>query len=485
MSARAWIAALLVALAPATSIAAETIAIVAQDATALRAGPRESAPQQAQLWPGDALEVRGERLDWLQVYDHRRERAGFVRAAQVKRVVLDKAEAPQLLAVLRFLRDTQGAEALAIAYAAAYLRAAPADAIDAEPFDALGSLADRLARRASARQGKTGEAALAAQLEVVAAYGVVMNGIERDGHLQLCYEGDAWRRVLAMPATPEQRARAALGLTRHDCIDAAMHPQERERLDEARAELLERIETTGLPPLVKNRVQMRRAGVWAGIAYARQRQGGQAGAAAQRALDALAAVDRHELIDSDEATYADAAVRTAASRWAADAGTAPNAAKLGVLTTPGRPGETCVALVDAKHGAAEPLLRRCTWGIVWAGSASVSPAGNALALAVQPLPSWRELWVFRRAGTGWVVDVLPAATGTPELGVIEFAGWVPGGTHLLAARDAKIDGRFRRSFELVRIDTLVTEKRADRPESLAAFRRWQDPRWTQRTVALR
>lgn len=113
----------------------------------------------------------------------------------------------------------------------------------------------------------------------------------------------------------------------------------------------------------------------------------------------------------------------------------------------GPPGETCVALVDARHGAAEPLLRRCTWGIVWTGSASVSPSGHALALAVQPLPSWRELWVFRR--------------------------------------DAKIDGRFRRSFELVRIDTLVTEKRADRPESLAAFRRWQDPRWTRQTVALR
>ena len=44
-------------------------------------------------------------------------------------VVLDEAHAPQMLAVLRFLRDTPGAEPLAIAYAAAYLKAAPAAAI--------------------------------------------------------------------------------------------------------------------------------------------------------------------------------------------------------------------------------------------------------------------------------------------------------------------------------------------------------------------
>ena len=83
-------------------------AIVAQDHTALRAGPRDSTPIQAVLWQGDALEVRGQRLDYLQVYDHRRERAGYVRASQVRTTRLGAEDAAELLSVLRFVRDLPG-----------------------------------------------------------------------------------------------------------------------------------------------------------------------------------------------------------------------------------------------------------------------------------------------------------------------------------------------------------------------------------------
>ena len=120
-----------------TAIALTTLAIVAQDATPLRAAPSASAANHAQLWQGELLEVRGSRLDHLQVYDHRREPAGYVRASQVRVLPASDAEAPQLLAVLRFLRDTPGAESLGIAYVAGYLKAAPAGQITAEPFDAL------------------------------------------------------------------------------------------------------------------------------------------------------------------------------------------------------------------------------------------------------------------------------------------------------------------------------------------------------------
>ena len=48
------------------------VAIVTQDSAALRAMPRDSGTTQAQLTAGDALEVRGERMDYLQVYYHRR-----------------------------------------------------------------------------------------------------------------------------------------------------------------------------------------------------------------------------------------------------------------------------------------------------------------------------------------------------------------------------------------------------------------------------
>ena len=56
-----------------TLVAAATLAIVTQDQSALRAAPRESAQQQTMLSQGDTLEVRGEKHDYLQVYDHRSE----------------------------------------------------------------------------------------------------------------------------------------------------------------------------------------------------------------------------------------------------------------------------------------------------------------------------------------------------------------------------------------------------------------------------
>ena len=194
------------------------VAIVTQDQAPLRAAPRESAQQQVVLWQGDSLEVRGEKQGYLQVYDYRRERAGYIRASQVRAHELKPTDAPELLSVVRFLRDTPGAEALGISYAAAYLKAAPADAIGAEPFDALGTMADRLARRASSRQAKANDPVLAAHLELAAAYGVKIQGFERDGRMQLCYDGEAFRRVLALASSDEQRARAALALTRHECI---------------------------------------------------------------------------------------------------------------------------------------------------------------------------------------------------------------------------------------------------------------------------
>mgnify|MGYP000437995935 FL=1 len=101
--------------APQPSPSAQGSAIVVQDQASLRAAPRDGAQQQASLWQGEVLEVRGERLDYLQVWDHKRERGGFIRASDVRRVALTEAEGPALLAVMRFVQDTPGAEALGIA----------------------------------------------------------------------------------------------------------------------------------------------------------------------------------------------------------------------------------------------------------------------------------------------------------------------------------------------------------------------------------
>lgn len=469
-------------------------AIVTTDQAALRALPRDSAPQQAQLWQGELLEVRGERLDHLQVWDHRRERGGFVKASQVKRTGLAPAEAPELLAVLRFVRDAPGSEALGIGLAAAWLQAAPAETVrgeaGAEVLDALGSLADRLAQRASgaALPGKQAQAALSAHLEVAARYGLQFASYEQPAGMRLCYDGDAFRRVLALPAAlPPQRARAVLALTQPECVDPQLSALDRHQLHLWRAEVLDRVDAQALPPHLKGRVALRRAAVWSTVAYERSRRGEPAQAAAQRALDELAGVQRTDLVEEDLPVWNDAAMRVNAVRWAAMPATqaAPVGARPAIVTQPGQAGETCVLLVDAKHDASRPLARRCTYALVWPQSASVNPEGQAVALAVQPLDGWRELWLFRRQGPDWLVDVLPPASLQPELGYAEFAGWVPGGKQMLVAREARGEGRYRRQYELLSLDSLATLRQATDPSVLGPFQRWQDPVWKRLSVSVR
>lgn len=472
-------------IAMASTAAPPDIAIVAQARTPLRAAARESAQQHALLWEGDTLEVRGQRLDFLQVYDHRRERAGFVRAAQVRRLGLTPEVAPDLLAIVRFLRDSPGAEALGIGYAAAYLQAAPAEAIGAELFDALGTMADRLARRASINRNPASAEVLAAHLDVVAHYGVVVRSFEHGGRMQLCYDGEALRRVLALPASAEQMARAALALTRPECVDPALTPRDRSALDDWRAEVLDRVPRLDLPEHLRNRLRMRSAAVWASIAFQRGRRGESAEDAAKRALSELASVNRQELAEEDRSAYSDAAVRVGASRWAAEP-TSSKSKGLAVTVRAGaEPGETCVLLIDEQHGPSKPLLQRCTFATVWVNSARANAAGTALALAVQPLDSWRELWVFQRSEAGWRVDIAPPGGDPAEPGYLEFAGWVPGLPKLLAARESKSEGRFVQSFEVLDLETLAVEKHADNPAYLSVFYRWQDAAWKKQTVSLR
>ena len=354
--------------ASTTSVIAPSMAIVLRDQTALRAAPRDSAPQQAVLWQGEALEVRGERLDYLQVWDPVRERGGFVRASQVHRSRLGAADAPALLTLVTFTRQSTGSEALGIGLVAAYLQAAPAEALrgpaGVEAFDALGTFADRLAQRVSAggAPNKAAEAALAAHLEVASRYGVHFASVERDGRMQICYDGDAFRRILARQAEPLQQARAVLALTRPECVDPALSVHDRAALDEWRVAVLDRVDTAKLPAYLRNRVAMRRAGLWSAIAFRRARLGGAvdteatAAGAAERAIDELAAIDKSELTDDDQAGFDSAAIRVSASRWAADSSAAPRLGAGGVslATAPGEPGQTCVLLVDAKHDASAP-----------------------------------------------------------------------------------------------------------------------------------
>ena len=110
--------------------------------------------------------------------------------------------------------------------------------------------------------------------------------------------------------------------------------------------------------------------------------------------------------------------------------------------------------------------------------------GPALVLAVQPLESWRELWVFHeRAGT-WTIDVLSPGADDPEEGYVEFAGFAAGTRRLLTVREVKDHGRFHRHFEELRLDDLALVRQASTPELLRDFGQWQDVEWRHNTLAL-
>lgn len=463
---------------------AGTLAVVTQDHTGLRAAASDSAAQQAQLWQGDVLEVRGRRLDHLQVWDHRRERGGYVRATQVQPLATTPKQAPQLLALLRFLRDQPGQEALGIAYAAAYLKAVPAAELDAEPFVALGQMAERLARRASRPQAG---AATSAHLDVAAGYGVRFTGIEREGTQRLCYDGTAWQQALALPASAEQKLQAVLGLTRPACVNPALAPRERRETLQQHAQWLAAVSDADialLPQTQRNRLHLRRAAVLATLAFEQVRAEGTAQPLARHAVDQLAAVQRDALADDDQPEAQEAALLVAASRWAAEPAVQQvEHRQLRLTVVPGDPGQRCLLLTDSPSGAT--LARRCSHGLVWLNSARFSSSGDAAAIAVQPLPGWRELWVLRRQPGGWAVDVLPPAAADPVLGTIEFAGFVPGTPKMLVAREALAEGRTRRRFEVLTLDTLVPEKSASEPGLLVLFGRWPDAAWKRTTVLLR
>lgn len=458
---------------------AAALAIVVQDHASLRAAPRSGAAELAVLWQGELLEVRGTQGGYAKVYTYQRERGGYLRSESLRSVGLGEAEAPALLAVLRFLRDSAGSEALGISYGAAYLKAAPAHAIDAEPFDAIARMAERLADQASGKRAPLPD--MAAHLEVVEQLGVHMRTFERNGRIQVCYDGELFRRVLAQPgAGAEERAHAALGLTRPDCIDPAMGAHLRGLIDDDRRELLEAVPERGLTAMTRSRLHARRASVWASIAYEEARHGRPSELAAQRALSELLSVHMDELGDDRRAEYLDALVRVGAIRWAA-APPAPVTGPLKFSATPGDAGQTCL-LFQGPGGV--PLTRRCTYGIVWVASARPLPQGRGLVVAVQPLECWRELWVFHQKADTWMIDVLSPGGDDPEAGYVDFAGFVPRTKRLLLVRELKDHGRFRRRFEELRLDDLALVRQASTPELLADFGRWQDVEWRRDTLAL-
>lgn len=500
------------------------VAIVAEDPAVMRNAPRDDAAPQATLWRGDWLEVRGEKAGFLQVYDHRHERPGFIRPSIVRVHRLDEASAPELRAVVRFLRDTAGSESLGIGYAALYLRAAPAGADASEVMAAIGTMASRLARRASARRADGRDAMLpgaspaastvAAQIEVAESYGVHFRSVDpllAGGRVRLCYDGDAWERVLSTPAAPPlERARAALFFAGSECLDPAASATDRRAWNDRRIHALESVDPAAppaIPAYLGARVRLRQAEALAWRAFDEARRAGAGDAAARAeggAIRELALVDRGVLAPEDLETYDDVAVRVAASRWASEVAPKPSSRRTSITVAPRAQGESCVRVLEGEGAKARLLAERCTFGVVWPSSLRWSAAGNVATLAVQPLPAWTELWVIQRgslvvtssapanttapapsAPPAWSIEPLVAATVEPEAGYVEAAGFSPDGAHLLVVREARGIGHPPRRFQMLSVPALTVEKQANAADKLLSFKRWSAAWWRGGTLALR
>ncbi len=474
------------------------LAIVADDQATLRAAPHESATRQTMLTQGDWLEVRGEQQGYLHVYDHRHERPGYIRPAQVRRVTVDEPSATSLHAVVDYLRDSPGQESLGIGYVAFYLKAAPLQAIGADIFDALGTLAGRLAARASASRSKAGDARLAEQLQVAESYGVHFVSFEADGTTRICYDGDAWKRVLALGGSAPMRVRAAIGLTDPRCVDPALGSTAALELATERATVLGAVEASAVAEGVlasdRSRMRAQAAIVHADLAYHAARGGSFSAASvgAVSAKRALALVDRAALADDDQPLYDEAAVRTAGVRWASTP--SPGATeRVEVTIAAAEPGQTCVRV--KARGAIGAPFEHCTYGVVWPSSVRVGPSGSVVTLAVSSAPTWSELRVFKKTGDAWEVSTVPPALVDPDVGYVELAGFAPAGDSLLVVREYRASGPLgaphtlapwmTRTFQVLAAGDLHVQREARSLAGLPASQRWETADWKKDTLALR
>lgn len=493
--------------APATTAPAQdkkTLGLIMRSQVNLKSAPKDSASNLAELWQGEWVEIRGKRLDYLKVYDYKRERAGYIKASLVRQSQLKPQEAGELLTLVNYLNNNGGSESLGISLASTYLVSAPEihNEKGAQALYAIGRFADRLAMRASNNRhlSKHATKRLTQQLEVATQHGIHFKNITKKDSVKVCYDGEVYRQLLAMPATDEMKAHAALSLTSGRCISPEFTPVQQAQHDVWRAEVIQQVNTDNLAPYLKNKIAIRKAAIQSALSFARSRfqantevlklSGIQSDAKTlmQNAYAAFGQVSRSDLPDKDWPAYNNAAMLVNANRWALK--DSPTQTVFGrgnkqitLTATPRKPGETCITL--SAPNKSEPLLERCTYSLVWMQSASINQKQNAIAIAVQPMAGWRELWLMNKNKAGWSLNILPATTDDSELGYAEFAGWSPNGKQILLAKESRATSRYQRRHEVVNLGNLTVARQARDASILGAFNRWADPIWKAESVSNR
>ena len=448
--------------------------------------------------------MRGERLDYLQVWDHRRERGGFVEASQVRRTALGRR------------RGARAAGGAALRARGAGRRGARHRRRRGLSAGGAGRDAARRGRRRGVRRARhawpigwrsassagaaPGDAgpsrggARGAPRSRDAATASTFASFERDGAMRICYDGEAFRRVLALPAEPQQqrarrarpdaarvhrpgaagRERAAARRAGAPTCSTASTPAELPATlaQPGRDAPRRRLERARLPARAP-----RRAAAAAGGGAAR------AGRAGRRRRAASSPTTTRPATTTPRSASAPRAGRRRRRRRGAGAAQACASSP-----SPGEPGETCVLLVDAKRErrrAARAALhlrrssgrgrRRSTAKAMrsrsrcsrWRpGASSGCSAARAARLGD------RRCCRRRRVRPAWATPSSPA-------------GCRAAGRCWSRARRAAKAGP-KRSFEVVR------PRRRSAPSARPAtrrcsapFQRWQDPAWKRETVSMR
>jgi hypothetical protein len=230
----------------------------------------------------------------------------------------------------------------------------------------------------------------------------------------------------------------------------------------------------------RNRLLLRRASVLASLAFVR-RDGFQRAAAAE-AYTAWSQLIPLELTPEDAPAVRGAALRLSPARWLLlPAVETLQLGRFAMRLEDGGPGETCLVV---SHASGSDDVKRCSHGLIHLASARLAPDGGVVALNVQPLDGWTELWRLDVAGH---LEVLPPSSESPGLGAVEWAGWVASkdGAQMLVAREADAGGRTVRRFEVYSSDLLKPSRWAGEPGVLAAFQRSADAGWRSTSTIAR
>jgi hypothetical protein len=84
-----------------------------------------------------------------------------------------------------------------------------------------------------------------------------------------------------------------------------------------------------------------------------------------------------------------------------------------------------------------------------------------------------------------LLDAVSPATTEPAVGYVELAGFTPDGSRVLVAREVLVEGKIKSSFQVLKRETLMPEKTAERPDDSGTFKRWSTADWRNRTLAVR